>query len=249
MSEQNVPEQKYSRALPLLSALGSLVIRALHASLRVRHVHATHVDDTPHYILAFWHECVLMSLHSRWRAPTKVISSRSKDGEIVARIVARFGAETARGSSSRGGETALREILRDLRRGKNVALTPDGPKGPRREAKPGVVFVAQASGIPIVPFHFTAKRKRLLRSWDRHIVPKPFSKAIFIYGEPIFVPRDGDPEAWRATIESAMNALAEEAERDFDALWASAPKRLPPVGRHTHGAASAAAHSTDRMEN
>lgn len=143
----------------LLSLLGYLFIRALHATLRVRHVRAENLDDTPQHIIAFWHEHVLLSLHSRWRKPTTAIISRSKDGEIVSRVLHLYGAETARGSSTRGGEVALREVLRDVRAGKSIAVTPDGPKGPRRVVKDGVVYIAQVSGLPIVPFAFAAKKK------------------------------------------------------------------------------------------
>jgi lysophospholipid acyltransferase (LPLAT)-like uncharacterized protein len=204
----------------MISLLGYLFMRTLHFVLRVRHVRAHYVDEAPRYILAFWHECVLLSLHSRWRKPTTAIISRSKDGEIVAGVLHRYGAETARGSSTRGGEVALREVLRDTRAGKNIAVTPDGPKGPRRVVKEGVVYIAQVSGLPVIPFYFTARNKKRLRSWDRQIFPIPLSKAIYVYGPPIAVPRDGDVEEWRLTIERAMNDLAEEAERDFDALWA-----------------------------
>lgn len=229
----------------ILSLLGTWFIRALYASLRVRHARVEHVDQTPSFILAFWHECVLMALHSRWRIPMKAIISRSKDGEIVTQAVARFGAEAARGSSSRGGEVALREILREVRAGKNIAVTPDGPKGPRRVVKEGIVFIAQSSGLPIVPFHFAAKRKKLLRSWDRHIVPMPFTRALFVYGEPIFVPRDGDAATWRETIENAMTTLAEETERDFEVLWHAAPRRVPRLAR---GATAAAAANRELKE-
>jgi lysophospholipid acyltransferase (LPLAT)-like uncharacterized protein len=195
---------------------GTLFVKLLHATLRVRHAGIEHIDGTPQFILAFWHECVLMCLHSRWRRPTKAIISRSKDGSIMAAAVERYGAESARGSSSRGGEVVLR----------------------RRVVKEGVAFIARASGLPIVPFYFTAERKKRLRSWDAHIFPMPFSRALFLYGPPIVVPRDGDAEQWRLAIESAMNALAEEAERDFDRLWKAAPRSAPPLP--SHGAASAA---------
>lgn len=213
--------------LRILSFLGVLFIRTLHASLRVRHVRAGNVDGTPRHILAFWHECVLLSLHSRWRKPTTAMISRSKDGEIVSRVLHLYGAQTARGSSTRGGEIALREVLRDVRRGSNISITPDGPKGPRRVAKDGIVYVAQVTGLPVVPFYFTAETKKRLRSWDGQIVPRPFSRAMFIYGPPIAVPRHGNVEEWRLEIERQMNALAEEAERDFDALWRAAPRRIP----------------------
>jgi lysophospholipid acyltransferase (LPLAT)-like uncharacterized protein len=145
--------------MKLLALLGYLFIRALHATLRVRHVRAENLDSVPQYILAFWHDHVLLSLHSRWRVPTTAIISRSKDGEIVSRVLHLYGAETARGSSTRGGEVALREVLRDVRAGKSIAVTPDGPKGPPRVVKDGIVYIAQVSGLPIVPFAFAAKKK------------------------------------------------------------------------------------------
>jgi lysophospholipid acyltransferase (LPLAT)-like uncharacterized protein len=145
--------------MKLLSLLGYFFLRVLHATLRVRHVNAEHLDGQPRYILAFWHRHILLSLHSRWRRPTTAIISRSKDGEIVSRVLHLYGAETARGSSTRGGDVALREILRDVRAGKNIAFTPDGPKGPPLVVKDGVIYVAKVSGLPIVPFAFAAKKK------------------------------------------------------------------------------------------
>jgi len=145
--------------MKIVSLLGYLFIRALHATLRVRHVDKENIDGQPRYILAFWHRHVLLSLHSRWRKPTTAIISRSKDGEIVSGVLHLYGAETARGSSTRGGEVALREILRDIRAGKNIAFTPDGPKGPAGIVKDGVIYVAKVSGLPIVPVAFAAKKK------------------------------------------------------------------------------------------
>lgn len=198
--------------MKLLSLLGYLFLRILHATLRVRHVRAHHLESTPRYIIAFWHECVLMSMFCRWRKPTTAMISRSKDGEIVTGVVHRFGIDTARGSSNKGGTIALREILRDVRDGKNIAFTPDGPKGPRRVLKDGVVYAAKMTGLPVVPFHFAARSKKRLRSWDQMIVPRPLTKAVFLYGEPVVVPRDGDAEEWRLKIEKKMNDLADEAE-------------------------------------
>jgi lysophospholipid acyltransferase (LPLAT)-like uncharacterized protein len=145
--------------MKIVSLLGYLFIRALHATLRVRHVNKENIDEQPRYIIAFWHRHILLSLHSRWRKPTTAIISRSKDGEIVSGVLHLYGAETARGSSTRGGEVALREILRDIRAGKNIAFTPDGPKGPAGVVKDGVIYVAKVSGLPIVPFAFAAKKK------------------------------------------------------------------------------------------
>ena len=143
----------------LLSFFGYLFLRALHATLRVRHVNAENLERTPRYILAFWHRHILLSLHTKWRKPTMAIISRSKDGEIVSGVLGFYGAETARGSSTRGGDVALREILRAIQAGKNIAFTPDGPKGPSQVVKEGVIYVAKVSGLPIIPFAFAAKKK------------------------------------------------------------------------------------------
>lgn len=145
--------------MKLVSFLASLVIRTLHATLRVKHVHAENVDRTPQFILAFWHAHLLLMLHSRWRRPITVLISQSKDGEYMARVFDWYGADAARGSSTRGGGAAFRELLRDARAGKNLVFTPDGPRGPARIAKDGVVYAAKMSGLPIVPVAFAAKKK------------------------------------------------------------------------------------------
>ncbi len=142
-----------------LPRIGALFIRLLHATLRIRHVRVQHIESVPQYILAFWHDHLLLMLHARYRTPISVMISRSKDGEIIARVFDYYGVESARGSSTRGGSGALRELIRVAREGKNIVFTPDGPKGPRRLAKEGVVVAAQATGLPIVPIAFAAKKK------------------------------------------------------------------------------------------
>ena len=145
--------------MKLLAFIGSLFIRALHATLRLRHVNVENLEREPQYIIAFWHSHLLLMLHSRYRRPIDVMISRSKDGEIIARVFDWYGVGSARGSSSRGGSSALREMIRAARGGKNIVFTPDGPRGPARVAQEGVVYAAQATGLPIVPIAFVAKKK------------------------------------------------------------------------------------------
>ena len=145
--------------MKFVAFLGSLFIRGLHATLRVRHVRAENIERLPQYILAFWHCHLLLMLHSRYRRPISVIISQSKDGEAIARVFDWYGVDSARGSSTRGGSAALRELIREAREGKNIVFTPDGPKGPARVAKSGVVYAAQATGLPILPIAFAAKKK------------------------------------------------------------------------------------------
>jgi lysophospholipid acyltransferase (LPLAT)-like uncharacterized protein len=143
----------------VLYFLGALLIRLLHATLRVRHVRVENIERVPQYILAFWHAHLLLMLHARYRKPIVVLISQSKDGELIARVFDWYGVESARGSSTRGATGALRELIRAAHAGSNIVFTPDGPRGPLRVAKDGVVYAAQATGLPIVPIAFAAKKK------------------------------------------------------------------------------------------
>lgn len=197
-----------------LSWLAYWLVRLLGVTLRVRHVHPEHLDDTPQHVLAFWHRQLLpMLARSRWRKPVMIMASRSKDGDLSSSVSRRFGIESARGSSSRGGSTALREFLRAARDGTSLVFTPDGPRGPSEVVKDGVIFAARASRLPIVPVALAVKRAKLLGSWDRMIVPWPFTTCVIVYGAPFEVPRHGDVEEWSLILEKTLKdltALAEE---------------------------------------
>ncbi len=144
----------------ILYILSTIFIRVLNGSLRATHLHPERIENTPQYILSFWHAHLLLMLHSKYRDPITVMTSRSRDGEIIARVFRWYGVGTVRGSSSRGANEALREFIRRARKqGSNLVFTPDGPKGPARVAKPGVVFAAQMTGLPILPMAFAAKKK------------------------------------------------------------------------------------------
>ena len=144
------------RVIPFLAWA---LIRTLFATLRVRHVRPENIERTPQYVLAFWHAHLMMMLHCRYRAPISVMISQSKDGEYIASMMRFYGAVPARGSTTRGGAMALRELLRHAREGMNLAFTPDGPRGPARIVQPGVITAAQLTGLPIVPAVFAAKKK------------------------------------------------------------------------------------------
>ena len=154
-----------------LSFIGSLVIRALHATLRVRHIRVENIAGVPQYIIAFWHDHLLLMLHSKFRRPITVMSSQSRDGDIAVGIYAHYGVATSRGSSTRGGIAGLRGLIRSARSGSNIVFTPDGPRGPARVAKEGIIVAAQATGLPIVPIAFAAKKKSCCRpgtGWSSH---------------------------------------------------------------------------------
>ncbi|MGZ4808768.1 MAG: lysophospholipid acyltransferase family protein [Thermoanaerobaculia bacterium] len=145
--------------MKIIPFAGAVFIRMLHATLRIRHVRVANIEKTPQYIIAFWHQHLLLMLHSRYRRPVKVIISRSRDGEMIARVFDYYGVGSSRGSRTRGGSAALRELIRESRQGTNIVFTPDGPKGPARIAKEGVVWAARATGLPIIPIAFAAKKK------------------------------------------------------------------------------------------
>ncbi|HET7435084.1 MAG TPA: lysophospholipid acyltransferase family protein [Thermoanaerobaculia bacterium] len=205
--------------MQFISLLGMIFIRTLHATLRVRHVDSENITGVKQYVLAFWHAHLLLMLHSRHGRPITVMSSRSRDGQYIAGVFKWYGVSVVRGSTSRGGSAALRGLIRNARTGSNIVFTPDGPRGPARKAKDGVIFAARATGLPIIPVAFAAKKKRRLASWDRMVVPYPFTRAIYLYGPPIHIARDADAEKERERLETIMNALADRADRDFEELW------------------------------
>jgi lysophospholipid acyltransferase (LPLAT)-like uncharacterized protein len=145
-----------------------------------------------------------------------VMISASRDGELITTIGRFFGYTAVRGSSSRGGQEATREMVDHLQAGKRCAITPDGPRGPRREMKPGAVNIARLTGAPIVCFGFAAEHCWRLKSWDQFIIPKPFSRAVFVYGEPIRIPReDGEDSKYMEQIQKEMDRVTNAAENYF----------------------------------
>ena len=166
------------------------------------------------FIYAFWHQRQVFFTWSHRDAEAAVLVSKSKDGEMIASTMelSRIGA--VRGSSSRGGSAAAREMVEILRAGRAVGITPDGPRGPAREVKEGAVRVAQLSGMPIVPIANAVSNKlELSRAWDRFHLPLPFGRSVVIYGDPIRVGEDDDLATKAAELQRALNTLTSEADR------------------------------------
>ena len=173
------------------------------------------VDGGKQPILALWHGRILPGLHYFRNRGIVVITSQNFDGEWIARILHKFGFGTARGSSSRGGARALVQLRRDLAVGRPAAFTVDGPRGPARVVQPGAVFLAGATGQPILPYHIESDRHWTLNSWDRTQIPKPFANVALVIGAPIPV-EDTQQETLdlrRADLETALAALEGEARR------------------------------------
>jgi lysophospholipid acyltransferase (LPLAT)-like uncharacterized protein len=161
-------------------------------------------------IFAFWHARMFPLVFTHRHRGAAVLISQHRDGEWIARIVSRMGYVTARGSSTRGGEAALLDLLDYAARGTPIAITPDGPRGPAERVKPGLVYLASRSGLPIVPVAAVAQSSWVMRSWDRFRIPKPLTRVRLAYGTPIVIPPDldeGSLEARRVEVEQALAGL------------------------------------------
>ena len=200
--------------------IGAQYIRFVHATGRWQTVRG----EVPHryweagrpFILSFWHGRLLMMPYCWPRGTTiHMLISQHRDGRLIADTVAHFGIDTVAGSSSKGGAQALRAMVKALKAGECVGITPDGPRGPRMRASDGIVSVARLAGVPVIPATYATRSGRVLGSWDRFLVAAPFTRGVIVWGEPIEVPRDADADALEATrlkIETAMNAITAEAD-------------------------------------
>jgi len=153
-----------------------------------------------------------------------VLTSQNRDGEYIARVIQRFGYGVARGSSTRGSHQATAEALRALINGKDVGITIDGPRGPRYVAKRGAAYIARKSGNPVVPFSISAEKKWVMRSWDQFQIPKPFSRAVVLIGNPVYVDTGAAEQDVRASEEQIQNSLDELRDRG-DSWWDCKPDR------------------------
>lgn len=201
-----------------IAAAGTPLIGALGRTWRWHLAGIEHVDSIQREgrqpIYALWHGRIMPAILFLRDRGVVVITSENFDGEWIARIITRFGYGTARGSSSRGGARALLQLRRELRKGRSVAFTVDGPRGPREVAQLGAVWLAGATGQPIVPLHLEALSYWTARSWDRHQIPKPWSHVAVVLGPPIEIPSGASDEvieAGRVALEAALAGLKVQA--------------------------------------
>lgn len=178
------------RGLDWQALFGSWVVRLLAVTWRFREVNG---DASVHALrragqtvaFALWHGELLPLLYHHRRQGVAVLISEHRDGELIARIAQRFGFRTVRGSTSRGASRALVGLVRELEQGHDVAVTPDGPRGPAHSFAPGALIAAQRARVPVIPVRASATRAWRLRSWDRFLIPKPFSRITIAYGMPV----------------------------------------------------------------
>lgn len=184
------------------------------------------------FILAFWHRHLILMRYAYRGSRMSVLVSQSWDGELTSQTLAHLGIDTCRGSSSQGGAAALRELLRRARYGSDLAFTPDGPRGPVHKVQPGVIVAAAMSGLPIQPVAIAATRRKLLRSWDRMLVPLPGARVEVVYGPPLTV--------------ASRSSIAEEAERLESSLLATERRAEELSGHAAADEAGASGAGGDR---
>lgn len=206
----------------LLARAIGVYLRLVHHTTRWTLVGAEHAPPAGQaVILAFWHERLPLAAlgwhlaRSRLAAArgrrAQVLISRHRDGRLIAGAVRGFGIDVVHASSSAGGATGLRAMLRILAGGGVAVITPDGPRGPARVAAPGVAQLAALSGAPVLPCAVASSRVRMVRSWDRMRLPLPFARGVAVIGAPVAVPRDG-AEAALATIATALTQVCDQAD-------------------------------------
>lgn len=201
----------------LLSRLAGAALWFHRATLTTRRVHfdrylGVKARGVP-ILFALWHGRMHLSIQAHRHEGIVTMASRSKDGEIIARWLERNGYGVVRGSSTRGGSQALREMVRRVRAGRAAALTVDGPTGPPRQVQPGILELARLTGGWILPITSSSARPRFLSSWDRYLLPLPFSKNVVVYGEPFPIGDDRPDREALAQIGDALDQATGEADR------------------------------------
>lgn len=200
----------------LITWAGFFVIRLIGPTLRLSvsfEEAAPAALETRPLVLAFWHSCIFPAIYAWRNLAIRVMSSDSFDGEYTGRIIRKFGFVKVRGSSSRGAVRALLGMRRDIEQGWTVAFTIDGPKGPRFVAKPGPVLLARTTGAPMVAFHIALEKAWILNTWDRSMIPKPFSRALLRISRQIRVPeRPQSKDSYHAELQASLDRVREFAE-------------------------------------
>lgn len=213
---------KLTRTQDFTAALGGTALDALMRTTSVRTEGEENFrqfwrEKRP-VVFTLWHGRLLPCTYHHRHQDVVTLVSHHRDGEYITRLVQKWGYTAVRGSSSRGGLDALRELVRHLRNGRSLAITPDGPRGPREKLKPGPLLAAQLTGAPIIPVASGASRASFFGGWDRFLIPHPFARLQIAYGEPVYVPRRAD--------EAELQAVADEVEgrlgglmRRVDQAW------------------------------
>jgi lysophospholipid acyltransferase (LPLAT)-like uncharacterized protein len=208
---------------PVRRALAALIagyIRLVHKTGRWQTIRGDvpermRAEGKP-FIVCFWHGRLLM-MNLAWASdkPFYMLSSPHADGRLTTAVMGHFNIDTVAGSTRKGGTAALRQLTRLLKNGAWAGITPDGPRGPRMRASLGAIVLARMSGAPLVPATYSVRPGKIFGSWDRFLLPLPFGRGVFAWGEPVAVAADAGPQAMEAArllLEERMNALMADAD-------------------------------------
>jgi len=206
----------------LATALGWILVLILGKLTRIQVVDQHYWNQLKAtgrgFLVVLWHGRIVLPIYfHRWQNAVAMVSTHN-DGEMIARTVHKLGFRTVRGSSTRGGNVALREMVRALKAGSVGTMMPDGPRGPRHQMKEGAFYIAQLAGVPLLPMTYSAEHFVEFKSWDRFMLVKPFSRAVIMYGEPFEIPSrfaPGEKERLQHELEQRLIQLEKKADEFF----------------------------------
>ena len=206
----------------LVGILGKLLIDLLFNTMKIEREGFERVKpiiSSGKVIFAVWHSRMLLFAYLCKGLNGTAMVSRSKDGEIIARVIQRQGHEVVRGSTRRGGLQALSRLIKKVKeQNRPCLMVPDGPQGPRSRVQPGIIILAKKTGYPIVPISYSARKIKVFASWDRFILPFPFTKCRAIYGDPVYVPQNTDENEGKKRLillENELNRITFDVDRHY----------------------------------
>ncbi|MFZ4125201.1 MAG: lysophospholipid acyltransferase family protein [Rickettsiales bacterium] len=203
---------------PLVSWLLSTWLRVIYATARVRmqipEAALPYMKGEKQAIFCFWHGRMILHVFKKPKGrDMRVMISRHRDGQIITDVLKHFDIGTVRGSTSKGGDAAIREVLNVVESGANISITPDGPKGPAFIAQHGAAYIAQKTGLPIIPISFGASRAKRFDSWDKFVLPKLFAQVVFVVSEPIEILEHDDITERSVQLQDRMNSIMQHADK------------------------------------
>ncbi len=205
----------------VLARVGYFYLWSVFKTTRWTYIGLEHLEqliktDTP-FIAAFWHgRLAMLPFLWQWNKPFYMLLSEHGDGRFIAKVVNHHNIKSIYGSSTRGGAHAAFSCIKELKQGHSMGITPDGPKGPRHELSEGLIHIARLSGAPILPTSYALKGHRFLKTWDRFLVPLPFTQGVFVIGEPIHIANARNDSAMsesNSRLTQALLAVEMEADR------------------------------------
>ena len=208
----------------LITKIVILLIRTIGFTIRVKQVNKGSLrkalQEYDSVIITTWHQNIFLSVWLLRNQELTALISSSDDGEIISKVFNHFGYSAVRGSTTRGGIIALKQLVNLLKRNTSVAITPDGPLGPPKKIQSGVILLAKNAGVPIIPWHYETRHQWKLKSWDSHKIPKPFSSVVESFGEPFHVPR--------TLLTEEVPLFCEKLEKIVDELVIKTKEQLSP---------------------